>query len=61
MAKVIEITVGPDGAVDIDAQGFKGADCEKATKAFEDALGGAVTSKKLKPEYRQAVGAREKQ
>jgi hypothetical protein len=36
----------------IDAVGFKGPDCEKATKFLEEALG--VVGKKIrKPEYHQ--------
>jgi hypothetical protein len=54
MAKSIEVIVQPTGEVKIDAVGFKGADCEKATKFLEKALG-QVSSKQKKPEYyRQA-------
>jgi hypothetical protein len=52
MPKTIEIIVSPAGEVSIDAVGFKGADCEKATAYLEQALG--VVGKKLKkPEYTQ--------
>ncbi len=54
MAKTIEVIVNPTGEVKIDALGFKGADCEKATAFLEKALG-QTESKQKKPEfYRQA-------
>ena len=42
MKPTIEIIIAPTGEITIDAVGFKGADCEKATKFLEEALG--VTS-----------------
>lgn len=54
MAKTIEVIIQPDGQLKIDAVGFKGADCEKATAFLEKALG-QVKGKAKKPEYyRQA-------
>ena len=54
MAKTIEVIVNPTGEVKIDALGFKGADCEKATAFLEKALG-QVSTKQKKPEfYKQA-------
>ena len=54
MAKTIEVIVNPTGEVKIDAIGFKGADCEKATAFLERALG-QTESKQKKPEfYKQA-------
>ena len=38
-AKTIEVVVAPDGTVKIDAIGFTGPDCEKATAFLEKALG----------------------
>ena len=29
--KTIEVVIGPDGSLKIEAMGFKGADCERAT------------------------------
>lgn len=52
MKRTIEVTVSPRGDILIDAVGFKGADCEKATRYLEEALGVAVTKQK-KPEYHQ--------
>ncbi len=51
--KTIEVIVGTDGTLKIDAVGFSGPDCEKATAFLEKALG-ATTGKQKKPEhYRQ--------
>ncbi len=52
MKSTIEVIVAPDGAIQIDAVGFKGADCEHATKFLEEALG-VVHQKQKKPEYHQ--------
>jgi hypothetical protein len=48
----IEIIVGPSGEIQIDAVGFKGPDCEQATRFLEEALG-VVAQKVKKPEYHQ--------
>ncbi len=48
----INVDIGPDGAVKIDAVGFSGSDCETATRFLEDALG-VVDVRRHKPEYRQ--------
>ena len=50
MTKTIEVIVQPDGSLKIDAVGFQGADCEKATAFLEEALG-QITDKQKKPEY----------
>ena len=39
MTKTIEVIVQPDGSLKIDAVGFHGADCERATRYLEAALG----------------------
>jgi len=49
--KRINIDIGPDGTLTIDAVGFSGPDCEQATKFLEEALGAPV-SRELKPEHR---------
>lgn len=54
MAKTIEVIVQTTGEVKIDATGFKGADCEKATAFLEQALGQA-TSRQKKPEFHRQV------
>jgi hypothetical protein len=50
--RTIEIIIGTTGEIQIDAVGFKGADCEQATKFLEEALG-VVGQKIKKPEYHQ--------
>ena len=50
--RTIEIIVSPIGDIQIDAVGFKGPDCEKATAFLEQALG-VVGKKVKKPEYHQ--------
>jgi hypothetical protein len=50
--KTIEIVVAPSGEIQIDAVGFKGPDCEKATQFLEQALG-VVGKNVKKPEYYQ--------
>ena len=52
MKPAIEIVVSPNGDIQIDAVGFKGADCEKATAFLEQALG-IVGNRVKKPEYHQ--------
>ena len=52
MKSAIEITIAPTGEIKIEAIGFKGTDCEKATKYLEQALG-TVSGKVKKPEYHQ--------
>jgi hypothetical protein len=60
MKTTIEVIVAPDGAIQIDAVGFKGADCEHATKFLEEALG-VVQQKQKKPEYHQRTKTRNQQ
>jgi len=50
--RTIEVVVSPAGDISIDAVGFKGADCEKATRFLEETLGITKTRVK-KPEYHQ--------
>ena len=52
MNRTIEIIIQPSGEIQIDAVGFKGPDCEKATQFLEEALG-VVGEKRKKPEYHQ--------
>jgi hypothetical protein len=60
MKRSIEILIAPDGSVSIDAIGFKGADCEQATRFLEQALG-ATAARTRKPEYHQAARTRHQQ
>lgn len=60
MNRCIEILVAPDGTLTIDAVGFKGADCDQATKFLEVALG-LTAGKQRKPEYHQSRTAKRQQ
>ena len=50
--RTIEVTVEATGGIIIEAVAFRGADCEKATRYLEEALGVAGQRSK-KPEYYQ--------
>jgi hypothetical protein len=52
---MITVIVNPAGEVQIDAIGFKGADCEKATAFLEQALGITLTRKRKADYYQAAV------
>jgi len=52
MKRTIEVVIGPAGELKIEAVGFAGADCEKATAYLEQALGLAKARQK-KPEFHQ--------
>ena len=60
MKRTIEIIISAQGQVQIDAVGFKGPDCELATRFLEEALG-VVGEKKKKPEYHQRQATQQKQ
>ena len=60
MNRTIEIIIGTTGEIQIDAVGFKGPDCEKATAFLEQALG-VVGKKVKKPEYHQHGTTRNQQ
>jgi Protein of unknown function (DUF2997) len=53
MKTTIEIFISATGEIRIDAVGFKGADCEQATRFLEEALGN-LKNRVKKPEYHQA-------
>jgi hypothetical protein len=50
MARQIVITVGLDGVAKVDAVGFEGKACERATRNVLDALGSDQNVRR-KPEY----------
>jgi hypothetical protein len=54
MNKTIEIIIAPSGEIQIDAVGFKGPDCEQATRFLEEALG-VVGQKTKKSDYHEQV------
>ena len=59
MTKTIEVIVNTGGGIKIDAVGFKGADCEKATAFLEKALG-TVNARRKKPEYHRQAQVQQK-
>jgi Protein of unknown function (DUF2997) len=54
--RTIQVVVSTSGDISIDAVGFKGADCEKATRFLEEALG-ETKSRVKKPEYHTRAAA----
>ena len=52
MKRTLEILISPAGEIQIDAIGFKGPDCEQATRFLEEALG-AVQVRQRKPEFQR--------
>jgi hypothetical protein len=52
MNRAIEVVITPAGEVKIDAVGFKGVECEKATAFLEAALG-IERNRVRKPEFQQ--------
>jgi hypothetical protein len=60
MSQSIEVTISPDGAIKVEAIGFKGSGCQKVTEALEQALGSAE-SRIYKPEFFQKNEVRPQQ
>jgi hypothetical protein len=54
MKPTIEVVVSLTGDIVIEAVGFKGADCEAATRFLEEALG-VLTARDRKPEFHQTT------
>jgi hypothetical protein len=53
--KQVIIDITPAGTVKVDAVGFKGVGCDKATEQIEISLGGeSGKDKKRKPEFYQS-------
>jgi hypothetical protein len=44
------VTIGPDGGIEVEADGIVGRGCEALTRPFEEALG-TVTGDTKKPEW----------
>jgi hypothetical protein len=57
--KTIDILINKEGQLTINAVGFHGADCEKATAFLEAALG-ELQHRERKPEYRRQVRQQQK-
>lgn len=57
MAKQVVIDISAAGSVKVEANGFNGQGCDKATEMIEVAIGGeAAKNKKRKPEYYAGAG-----
>jgi len=56
----IDVIVNADGSLIIDAIGFKGPACEKATRFLEEALG-QIATKQRKPAYNERNRTRARQ
>lgn len=56
MGKQIIVEISPTGEVSIDAQGYKGSGCTKATEQIELVLGGQNKKTKKKPEFFSGAG-----
>lgn len=56
MTKQVIIDISAAGSVQIDAIGFKGKGCAKATEQIEVVLGGKPAAKKKKPEFFSPAG-----
>lgn len=51
--KTLKITIPPKGGLNIEAEGFTGQACTRATAELLEKLGGTVTSDEAKPELYQ--------
>ncbi|MBT3381543.1 MAG: DUF2997 domain-containing protein [Lentisphaerae bacterium] len=58
--KTIELTVEPNGQINIEAVGFSGPDCEKATAFLEQVLG-ETTDKRHMPDYYRRAHVQQRQ
>ena len=56
----IEVIVLPTGDISIDAVGFNGADCEKATRFIEETLG-KIEARNRKPEFGRKAAVQRQQ
>ena len=56
----IDVIVNTDGSLIIDAVGFKGPACDKATRFLEEALG-QIAGKQRKPAYNERNRTQTKQ
>jgi DUF2997 family protein len=51
MTRIIEVTVSPKGDVTIETKGYTGADCLRASKSLEQALGVPSSDRKTAEYY----------
>lgn len=55
MARVIEITVSPQGDVTVQTRGYTGSDCLQASKFLEQALGVSTNEQRTAEFYQPAA------
>lgn len=55
MPRIVELTVSPKGEVTIETKGYAGADCLRARKLLEQALGVVASERKTAEYYQPAV------
>jgi hypothetical protein len=46
MARIIEVSVSPQGEISVQTKGYAGSDCLQASKFLEQALGRTTTDNK---------------
>jgi hypothetical protein len=56
----IEVTIRPDGTVELETRGLKGTTCLAETEALEKQLGRVVRREKTSEFYQQPAGTRTK-
>jgi hypothetical protein len=54
----IEVTIRPDGTVELETRGLKGTTCLAETEALEKRLGRVVRREKTSEYYQQPAGTR---
>jgi hypothetical protein len=54
MPQIVEVTVGVDGSVTVEAKGVVGSGCKALTAAIEKAIG-TVTEDVKKPEFHRTA------
>jgi hypothetical protein len=55
MARVIEVTVSPQGETTVQTKGYSGSDCVQASKFVEQALGVPIQERKTSEYYEQVA------
>jgi hypothetical protein len=61
MARIIEVTVSPQGEATVQTKGYAGADCLQASKFLEQSLGVAAQDRKTAEFYQTAPQQQEVQ
>lgn len=59
--KALKILIGPKGGLKVEAEGFTGTSCQRATAELLEKMGAQVTSDEAKPEmYQHDQGEQQK-